>query len=47
MNTCLSNLYLKICQINPRHIRLAFVFLALAGSFHFATGIPIHGDVGG
>ena len=47
MNTCLSTIYLNICKLDSRHIRLAFVLLSLLG---FGGGImilPIHGDVGG
>ncbi len=47
MNTCLSNLYLKLCQIDPRHVRAAFIFLTLIAGGGMLMGIPIHGDVGG
>ncbi len=47
MNTCLSSLYLKICQIDSRHIRMALVFLTLVASGGIVLGIPIHGDIGG
>ncbi len=47
MNTCLSNLYLKLCQFDSRHIRFALVFLTLIAGGGMLMGIPIHGDVGG
>jgi hypothetical protein len=47
MNTCLSSLYLKLCQLDSRHIRLALVFLTLIAGGSIFMGIPIHGDVGG
>jgi hypothetical protein len=46
MNTCLSNLYLKLVKIDPRYIRFALLVLALVGGGRIATGLPIHGDVG-
>lgn len=46
MNTCLSNLYLKLNQIDSRHIRLALMVLFFLGG-GIVMGIPIHGDVGG
>lgn len=47
MNTCLSTIYLKLCQIESRHIRMALVFLTLIASGGIVLGIPIHGDIGG
>jgi hypothetical protein len=46
MNTCLSALYLKINQLDPRYIRLAFMVLTLVASGGVILGLPIHGDVG-
>ncbi len=46
MNTCLSSLYLKLCQLDSRHIRIALVALTLIGG-GMIMGIPIHGDIGG
>jgi hypothetical protein len=46
MNTCLSNLYLKFCQIDSRHIRLVLTILAALGSGGVIMFLPIHGDVG-
>ncbi len=47
MNTCLSNLYLKVSRIDARYVRLAFMVLAaaLAGRA-IVLGLPINGDVG-
>jgi hypothetical protein len=47
MNTSLNNLYLKLCRIDSRYIRLALVFITLVASGGVVLGIPIHGDVGG
>ncbi len=47
MNTCLSSLYLKLCQIDSRQIRLALIFITLLASGGIVLGIPINGDVGG
>jgi hypothetical protein len=46
MNTCLSNIYLKLSQIDSRYIRLAFIILALTASRGVIMSLPIHGDVG-
>jgi len=46
MNTCLSNIYLKLSRIDSRYVRLAFMILALATSGRVVMGLPIHGDVG-
>ncbi len=46
MNTCLSTIYLKICQLDSRHIRMALIFLTLFASGHFIMGLPLPGDVG-
>jgi hypothetical protein len=47
MNTCLSNVYLKVSKIDSRYIRLALMLLALAGMGRFVVqGLPISGDVG-
>jgi len=45
MNTCLSALYLKVCKMDARYIRLALMVLTLAGG-GVIMGLPIHGDVG-
>ncbi len=45
MNTCLTNLYLKLHQIDSRYIRLALIIFSFIGG-GYAMGIPIHGDVG-
>jgi hypothetical protein len=47
MNTCLSVVYLKLSQIDSRHIRLALIFLTLFATGGFIMGLPIAGDVGG
>jgi len=47
MNTCLSNLYLKLNQIDSRYIRLAFMVLAVIGFGGSIMGLPINGDVSG
>ncbi|HSB65288.1 MAG TPA: hypothetical protein VLD65_01845 [Anaerolineales bacterium] len=47
MNTCLSTLYLKLSQIDSRHIRIALVFFSLLTSGGFIMSLPIAGDVGG
>ncbi len=47
MNTCLSTLYLKLCQLDSRHVRLALVFLTLFASGGIIMGLPIAGDLGG
>lgn len=46
MNTCLSTLYLRICKMDARYIRLVLLVLAVAGSGSVILGVPIHGDVG-
>jgi hypothetical protein len=46
MNTCLSNLYLKLVQIDSRYIRLTLMVLTLATSGMVILGLPIHGDCG-
>ena len=46
MNTCLSNIYLKLNKIDTRYIRLALMALTLFTSGSVILGIPIHGDVG-
>jgi hypothetical protein len=46
MNTCLSTLYLRICKMDARYIRLALLVLAVATSGGVILGVPIHGDVG-
>lgn len=45
MNTCLSNIYLKLCQIDSRHIRFVLTILAFVFG-GIALALPIHGDVG-
>ncbi len=45
MNTCLSNLYLKLSQIDARHIRLALLVLTLFGMGGTVLALPINGDV--
>jgi hypothetical protein len=47
MNTCLSALYLKLSQLDPRYFRLAFMVVALFASGRVILGTPIGGDVGG
>jgi hypothetical protein len=48
MNTCLSNIYLKLSQIDSRYIRMALVVLMLfASGGTILGGLPINGDVGG
>jgi len=46
MNTCLSNIYLKLNQIDSRYIRMALMVLAFVFSGGVVLGLPIHGDVG-
>ena len=46
MNTCLSTLYLRICNIDARYIRFALLVLAVTASGGMILGVPIHGDVG-
>ncbi len=47
MNTCLSTIYLKFCQLDSRHIRAAILVLTLIASGGGILGVlPIHGDVG-
>jgi hypothetical protein len=46
MNTCLMNLYLKICQLDSRHVRLILTILAALGSGGIIMALPIHGEVG-
>lgn len=45
MNTCLSNLYLKLNQIDARYIRVALLTLMLF-SGGVVLSLPINGDVG-
>jgi hypothetical protein len=45
MNTCLSELYLKLSRFDTRIIRLAFLVLATAVSGGIVLGLPIAGDV--
>jgi hypothetical protein len=45
MNTCLSNMYLKLSKINSRQIRLVLMLLALLGR-SVVLGLPISGDCG-
>jgi hypothetical protein len=47
MNTCLSNMYLKLNKIDTRYIRFALMVLTLITSGGIICGLPIHGDVGG
>jgi hypothetical protein len=46
MNTCLSTLYLKVCKMDARYIRLALIVLSFAAGGSMILGVPIHGDVG-
>jgi hypothetical protein len=46
MNTCLSNLYLKLSNIDPRIFRLALLTLTVVASGGIILGLPINGDVG-
>jgi hypothetical protein len=46
MNTCLSALYLKLNQIDPRFFRMALIVLGLFAGGSVALGLPINGDVG-
>jgi hypothetical protein len=45
MNTCLSEMYLKLSRIDARIIRLAFLILAAAASGRIIMGLPMAGDV--
>ena len=46
MNTCLSNLYLKLSKIDGRYVRLALMVFALVAGGHILGGLPVHGDLG-
>jgi hypothetical protein len=46
MNTCLSNLYLKVTKIDARYVRLALLIVAALTSGGMILGLPISGDVG-
>lgn len=46
MNTCLSNLYLKLAKIDARYVRLVLMVLAVAASGGMILGLPVNGDVG-
>ncbi len=46
MNTCLSTIYLKLCQLDSRHVRFVLTLLAFAASGGVILALPIHGDVG-
>jgi len=46
MNTCLSNIYLKLNQIDARSIRMALMVLTFLVSGIGILALPIHGDVG-
>ena len=47
MNTCLSNIYLKLNQIDARYVRLALIVLALVGTGGSILALPINGDLSG
>ena len=47
MNTCLSEMYLKLSRFDVRIIRLAFLVLAAAVSGGIVLGLPISGDLTG
>lgn len=47
MNTCLSELYLKLSHFDARIIRLALLVVAAAVSGGVVLGLPISGDVTG
>jgi len=47
MNTCLSEIYLKLSQIDSRYFRIALVVLSLLASRGIIMSLPIAGDVGG
>ena len=47
MNTCLSTIYLRFCQLDSRIVRMTFALLTIFAAGGFVLGIPIHGDVGG
>ncbi len=46
MNTCLSNIVLKLNQIDTRFIRMALLTITLVASGGIILGLPINGDVG-
>ncbi len=47
MNTCLTNLYLKLNQIDPRYIRVALLVLTMVGMGGTILSLPINGDLSG
>jgi hypothetical protein len=47
MNTYFQQIYLKLNQIDLRHLRLAWLVIGLFVSGGMILGIPINGDVGG
>ena len=46
MNTCLSNLYLKLSKIDARYVRLAFMLAAIVTGGGILGALPVHGDIG-
>ncbi len=46
MNTCLSVLYSKINQFDPRYVRLAVMAITLVAAVGTILGVPMPGDVG-
>lgn len=47
MNTCLSNLYLKLSKFDTRYIRVALIVLSLFAFGGHVMGLPINGDLTG
>ncbi len=47
MNTCLSDIYLKLVKVDPRYIRLVLVVASLVASGGVILGLPLPGDVSG
>ncbi len=47
MNTCLSNVYLKLSSFDVRIVRLALLILTVVASGGVILGLPISGDVTG
>ena len=47
MNTCLSTIYLKFCQLDARYVRMTLAFLTLLAWGGMIMGLPMSGDVGG
>jgi hypothetical protein len=48
MNTCLSNIYLKLAKLDTRYVRFVLMAITLVASGRFVImGLPLPGDVSG